>query len=36
MSVDKKNGPTVADVKNCTQNGECYLFIGQNEWTKHP
>jgi hypothetical protein len=35
MLVDKKNGPTVADIKNCTQNGE-YLFTGQNEWTESP
>jgi len=28
MSVDRKIGPNVADVKNCTQNGECYLFTG--------
>jgi hypothetical protein len=32
----EKIGTTVADVKNCTQNGEYYLFTGEKEWTKCP
>jgi hypothetical protein len=32
----EKNGPTAAAVKIFIQNAECYLSIGQKEWTKCP